>query len=233
MHDAAGRKLGSTREQDKFVLGYIDCILGKQHLKQSTLNSIRGKKQKLSCVFCHGGELGSRWESELTFIDKVKALGKDEHFMFQVGAPWKVGMVDFVYMPPGQEPMEGWVYIEVDGCSHTKESWGKRVQQQVEADLQQCMAAVAAGARLLRLHHEDLHLVGNILAIAEQCSSSCFVALSPSFKKVKAFGKKQLLGVPLLLQEMLGGAAEMEECAGSGYWYYPRQPFAFVVGRAQ
>lgn len=59
-----GKILTKTHAKDKFVLGYIDCKHGKQHLRESTLDSIRNCREKLSCVFCVKNLTQQGWEIE-------------------------------------------------------------------------------------------------------------------------------------------------------------------------
>lgn len=223
---AGGKTLGHTHEGDKFVLGCLDCQPGKQHFKYCTLNSIRGKVSKLNCVFCHGIEKGAKVESEMMFIHTVKLMGMDQHIVYQVEVAWKGGLVDFVYIPSAKEPMEGWIHIEVDGSSHTKLSWGVGLQRKVIKDLEQCTAAWAHGAKLMRLHHEDLmcpELLKHMMDTMMLHNGSALVALSPSYSKVKAFGKgtvSVLRSVPDLLHDELGDACELLECDSWDCWFY-------------
>lgn len=227
VQSARGKNLGHTHERDKFVLGYLNCHPGTQHVKYCTLNSIRCKVSKLNCVFCHGVEKSHKVASELSFIDTVRLLGMDQHMMYQVEVAWKSGLVDFVYMPSAKEPMEGWVYIEVDGSSHTKHSWGIGLQKKVDKDLEQCTAAWAHGAKLIRLHHDDLMcplLLRHMIDTMMHSNGCALVALSPSYTMVKAFSKDHpesvLESVPELLHKKLGAAAKVLDGDAMGCWFY-------------
>lgn len=231
-----GRTLAKTHEKDKFVLGYLDCKKGTQHLRECTPDNIRDCIDKLSCVFCVKHLLEKGWQSEQDFIGKVKELHIDEKFMFQVQAPWQeTGLVDFVYMPmkEGSLPTEGWVYVQVDGSSHFKVTRKVEVHIKLDTDMQQCEVALSAGSRLIRLHHADLDKVGDIIEAVDKYPSKPFVLLSPSFAAVKhkkpppsymidkAQGGMGNLGVPYVLRDRLGKEAHMEICTGGCFCFTP------------
>lgn len=133
------------------------------------------------------------------------------------------GLVDFTYMPleEGREPRQGWIYIQVDGSSHFKDTRGVLVHKQLDKDMLQCEVALSAGSRLIRLHHADLQQLQEIMKAAEQQCDMPFVLLSPGFAVVKAWGQEKQLGVPYVLQERLTGKAHMEIDAQGCFWFWP------------
>jgi hypothetical protein len=203
------------------MVGYVDCTNGRQHFKYCTLNSIRGEAKKLHCPTCHGLDSAPRWASEQEFIKEAERLSIDEQFVFQVHVGWWEGLIDFAHIPPLGEPMEQGIYIQVDGSSHFTENRGVEVPKKLESDLGCCMAALNAHAKLIRLHWKEMHLLGPIMADAQQCGKSSFVMLSPGFRFVKSWGPKVEEDVPELLKQKLGQGFSKEESNSGAFVFFP------------
>ena len=148
-----GKLLGDSHQGDKFVLALLGCTQEDQHVGFKTLHSITSERQLL-CYYCLGGteqwgdkKKGSSHEDD--FIRICKGRGQLSYMVWQVRLQWWTGLVDFYHFPSKTS-------FQVDGEGHFTCQYGEDRQQLLKRDIECCVAAMHAGARLVRVSHRDL-----------------------------------------------------------------------------
>lgn len=173
------RELGSSLQQEKFVVGLLGCSPDDQHFGFRTLHSIKGQEQLL-CYYCLGDNK-EVWDSkkkgsshEDAFIRVCKERGWLGELAWQVRLRWWDGPIDFLHFPTRTA-------FQIDGEGHFTGQYGESRDVILKRDISCCLKAISAGAKMVRISHQDM--VDSRVAIMVQ---EAIESQQPSFIMVSA-----------------------------------------------
>lgn len=207
-----GKPLAAHAEGVQLYSKAEGCLPGQQHYRLVTPHAI-SSGANLQCSFCLGLE---KYLTERLMSLALHKCGFEAPTVLQWNPKWWHGRVDY-YMP-------GWeVVMQVDGCAHfVRNPRDRDLAQLVEPDLRCNMAAWAARAKMIRVHHKDQHTTSwlpQLLAMADL--QGPLLVLSPSYGDV-SWWQQQMLDYVSHMQLLLAGCVKVQL---SGYhWLLPTPP---------
>lgn len=178
--DGSRQRLTSSLEGHKVVFKCIGCEPGHQHFKVATCKSV-GQQSDLWCLVCMYTD--QTWSAarkrvlpdcELWFIAVLVCLGIDTQFAFQTHAP-------FWHKPLDAYNLHQGYFVQIDGRCHWVGMRGVSRGEVLERDMEQNMAAMGAGAGLVRLHARDLNSEGVVQAALLAAAGGYSIVLTPSY----------------------------------------------------
>lgn len=164
----------------RVVFKCVGCAPGHQHYRVATCKSV-GQPSDLWCLVCmYTEELWRRArkrvlpDCELWFIAVLVCLGIDTQFAFQAHAP-------FWHKPLDAHNLHQGYFVQIDGRCHWVGMRGVSRGEVLERDMEQNMAAMEAGARLVRMHARDLGSEGVVQAALLAAARGYSIVLTPSY----------------------------------------------------
>ena len=158
----------------------MKCNRGWCHYKLCTSRTIQ-KPSDLWCAFCSYNE--REWaderkrllpECELWFMAVLMMAGIDQDFCMQVVPLFWHQPMDFYCLSKRY-------FVQVDGRSHWVGMRELSRDQALARDMQQNLAAIQAGASLVRVHEDDISNDACVLAALEAASQGCCIVLTPAY----------------------------------------------------
>ena len=162
------------------------CRPGKQHMLLRTAHGV-ARPGSMECMICncegeeYRGDGLKPSDAELSFIGTLKGTKLDEQTIWQVSAYWwkdrKAQIDAYIYTRK--------LYLQVDGTKHTGTHRGKKVIDGIATDIGCCVDAWEAGAKLMRMHHDDVVDSACLLDALSCLKNQHGIVLSPSFYTVR------------------------------------------------
>lgn len=178
--DGSRQPLTSSLGEHKVVFKCVGCAPGHQHFKVATCKSV-SQPSDLWCLVCMYTEqtwsaAGKRAlpDCELWFLLVLLCLGIDTQFAFQTHAP-------FWHKPLDAYSLQHGYFVQIDGRCHWVGMRGVSRGEVLKRDMQQNMAAMRAGAALVRLHTRNLDGEGVVQAALLAAAGGYSIVLTPSY----------------------------------------------------
>jgi hypothetical protein len=204
--------LAAHAERPQLMCPSEGCLPGHQHYRLLTPHAI-SNSANLQCAICQRREV---YSTEQYMTSALQRYGLDQQAVLQWRPSWWRGRVDY-YFPNCQ------VVMQVDGAAHfVANPRTRQLAELMQLDMAFNLAAWQAGAKLMRVHHEDqvdTPWLLQLLGMAQR--GGPLLVLSPSFTRVR-WQCDQAAGLWLdyvgHMIVLLGARA----CAAGGYvWLLP------------
>ena len=179
-----GRRWIGNSFRAQLVLKCIGCKPHHQHFRYVCPKAIRNE-QDLWCMYCLGEteQWGSKKRAtalERAAMNLLEAADLLERFAWQVRPTWWTGQVDFYHISEQ-------LVVQIDGQGHVEGQWYKDSRAILQLDIDCCLAAYAARAKVARISHIDVltPAFAEIIRQAIQSSSRHFIVLSRAYTSLK------------------------------------------------
>lgn len=189
----------------KLYWGLQHCKAGLQHFRFCTPHAL-SKPLSLNCFFCNYDEAecvaAGRQKpavSELWLMHELMGAGLSTDWCWQVALPWWPAAADFLHL--SQKAV-----MQVDGAGHFKDLFDTTCRTTLETDMRFCVAAVAAGTSVIRIHElqQRMWLRPTFLPNATTYATSCLcIVLTPSYNSVCLYDGGRMITYVAKLASML------------------------------
>jgi hypothetical protein len=183
----------------KLCFSLTGCSRDRRHYRVCTSKSVQ-QPSDLWCPFCMYSE--QQWEQagkrslpacEREFMRFLHARNMDTWFALQVVPDSWQAPLDFYNM-------QGGYFVQIDGRCHWVGMHQHSSREVIQRDMLQAQAAVAAGARLVRVHMHDVHNYDAVAASLEAATNGFSIVLTPAYASAcVCWNGVQLLYIIVLL----------------------------------